>query len=73
MIINNIEFQEPDFICADCGNTSLAYKYLDSNKSIQARCAQCGKWFGNIKYDKRDKESIRKDKIKEWLRRDEQQ
>lgn len=68
MIINDIEFMEPTFICQQCGNTTLSYKYLESNKSIQARCSRCNKWWGNIKYDKRDKETIRKEKIAQWLK-----
>ena len=38
---------------------------LLSNKSIQARC-KCGKWIGNVKYDKRSKEQIRRDEINQW-------
>lgn len=66
--LNGIEFEEPDFRCADCGNTTLAYRYVSNNNSIQARCEDCGKWWGNIRHDKRKHEQIRKDKIAEWLK-----
>lgn len=68
MIVNNIEFNEPEYICPECGNKKLSYKYLESNKSIQARCSNCDKWYGNIKYDNRSKEQIRRDKINNWLK-----
>ncbi|MCL2775038.1 MAG: hypothetical protein FWD71_17070 [Oscillospiraceae bacterium] len=60
MVLNEIEFEEPEFTCEDCGNelilaensinsknlsefsskfSMLAYRYVASNNSIQARCA----------------------------------
>lgn len=66
MIVNGIEFKEPEFACKKCGCAGLTYKYIESNKSIQARCADCGAWYGNIKYDKRTQEEIVRAKIDEW-------
>lgn len=64
--IEGITFEEVHFTCPGCGAADeINYKYLQSNQSIQARCV-CGKWIGNVKYDKRSREEIRHDKIKKW-------
>jgi len=68
MLINEIEFEPLSFNCPNCGAVNdIDYKYLETNKSIQARC-KCGKWIGNVKYDKRSNEQIRHDKINQWLK-----
>lgn len=66
MKINDIEFEPLKFVCPECGGIDeIVYRYVESNKSIQARCV-CGKWIGNVKYDNRSKDVIRRDKINEW-------
>lgn len=70
MITNGIEHEPLSFNCPECGRIDkIDYKFILANKSIQARCV-CGKWIGNVKYDKRSKEEIRRNKICEWLKRD---
>jgi len=64
--VNGIEVNPPEYECPSCGCNELNFKYVESNNSIQMRCAKCGKWYGNYKYDKRTKEEIRLEKIKEW-------
>jgi len=67
VVVNGIEFEGLYYTCKECGCVDeIDYKYNPSNKSIQARCV-CGKWIGNVKYDKRSGEEIRKEKIREWL------
>lgn len=67
--LNGIQFESLHFICPECGAIDdISYRFLESNKSIQARCV-CGKWIGNVKYDKRSKEEIRRDKIDEWKKK----
>ena len=66
MKINKIEFEPIKYNCPECGAVDeIDYTFKESNQSIQARC-KCEKWIGNVKYDKRSKEQIRRDKINEW-------
>ncbi len=66
MKINGIEFESVQFDCPNCDLVNeVEYRFVESNKSIQARC-KCGKWIGNVKYDKRSKEQIRRDEINQW-------
>jgi len=42
--------------CTKCGSPNtgileITLKYHEPNNSIQARCAECGGWLGNVKYD----------------------
>ena len=67
MTINGISFNEPKFICRKCGCNALHYSFKESNNAMQARCKECNSWYGNIKYDNRTTEDIRRDKIREWL------
>ena len=70
MVVNGIEFEGLTFTCPECGCVDeIEYRFVESNKSIQARCV-CGKWIGNVKYDKRSKEEIRRAKINEWLKKE---
>lgn len=66
--VNGIKVYPPEFVCPACGNEELSFKYLESNKSIQMRCSNCGKWHGNYKYDLRPQEQIKRDKTELWKR-----
>ena len=66
-MVHGIEIEPINYNCPECGaQNEVQYTYLESNHAIQARC-KCGKWIGNVKYDKRSREDIRKIKIKEWI------
>jgi transcription elongation factor Elf1 len=65
--LDGITFTEPDFECPRCMNLDLAYTYIRTNNSIQARCSNCGKWYGNVKHDNRPKA----EKIKDAMARKE--
>lgn len=66
VIVNGIEITVTEIICPDCGCTEPVFRYLQSNRSIQMRCADCDKFIKNVKYDSRPKEQIRKDEITKW-------
>ena len=50
IFVNGIEVHSPDFICEKCDCVELKFNYLESNRSIQMRCANCGSFNGNYKY-----------------------
>jgi len=66
LIINGIEFAEPDFVCRYCGCKKLKYEYKDKNNAIKASCHNCGRYFKFVKHDKRSQEAIRKEAIENW-------
>lgn len=67
MITSGIEHEPIHFTCPECGCVDeVQYNFKPSNNALQARCV-CGKWIGNVKYDKRSQEEIRLDKIKDWM------
>ena len=68
ILVNGIEVNPPEFLCEKCGNDELSFKYLPSNKSIQMRCAACGAWNGNYKYDARPQSQIRREIVDEWVK-----
>ena len=48
--------------CEKCGSPNtgiieLNLKYCEPNNSIQARCAECGAWLGNLKYESKEVKS----------------
>lgn len=47
------ETQHKEWEC--CNSREYTYKPLESNRSIQVRCATCGKFLGNARWDFRDK------------------
>jgi len=48
--VNGIEIVPPEFDCEKCGCTGLVFRWVETNRSIQMRCAGCGAWFGNYRY-----------------------
>lgn len=60
------EVRISETVCPACGCPEHTCKPLESNRSIQVRCAQCGKWLMNAKYDRRSRDEIRKERIRAW-------
>ena len=51
MIIHGIEIEPKEIVCHNCGVVDFpAYKWIDSNRTIQIRCKSCGRWNGNYPY-----------------------
>lgn len=54
--VNGIEIKTNNITCKNCGVVSVPeYKYLESNRSVQMRCTECGAWNGNYKYTTSEK------------------
>lgn len=64
----NFEIDACVVVCPECGCIEYKYKPVESNKSIQVRCAACDRWLKNARYDHRGREQIREEKIQEWAR-----
>ena len=53
--VNGTEVVPVPIACAECGvYANPDYKYLESNRAIQIRCSECGKFYGNYRYAKPD-------------------
>ena len=53
IIVSGIEVITENVICPKCDYFGVPdYTLLESNKAMQMRCAECGKFLGNCKYSK---------------------